>query len=89
MNDNHNLLTHIRTDPNAPAHLALGAMAGLTGLLSAWWLAPLLLGLGAGVAIEVWQRARGGRNTLRESIMDALTTALPGVVLSACAGAWG
>ena len=89
MNDNHNLLTHIRTDQNAPTHLALGAMAGLTGLLTAWCLAPLLLGLTLGAAIEVWQRLRGGRNTLRESVMDAATTALPGAVLSACAGVFG
>jgi len=81
-NDNRNLWTHIQTDPNASDHIALGAIAAVLGMLYPNDFAPLAAGIILGIAIEVWQRLHGGRNTLRESIMDAATTALPGAALT-------
>ena len=81
---NSNLITHITHDANAPYHLLIGAaVAILCHLLVplAWWL-PFVAALAIGVIIEIEQRAHGGQNTLRESVMDALTTALPGLLVS-------
>ncbi len=81
---NSNLITHITHDANAPYHLLTGAtVSGLCFWLVpwAWWL-PLTASLATGVIIEIEQRFHGGKNTFRESVMDALTTALPGVLVS-------
>ncbi|RME58177.1 hypothetical protein D6779_07040 [Candidatus Parcubacteria bacterium] len=82
MNDNRNLLTHIKTDPNAKYHLLIGAVVGIIACLDPHVLAPFFAALMVGIIIEVWQRGHGGKNTMRESIMDALTTSIPGAVLS-------
>jgi len=80
MNDNRNLITHMRTDPNAPKHAAIGAGASIAGLFGGLligigaWIGMLLFPLFAGISIEVIQRLQGGKNTNRESIMDILTT---------------
>lgn len=77
MSNNRTILTHIATDPNAPKHLAIGCIVGLVSLLflQAWW-PPIAAAAGAGISIEIWQRMNGGRNSLRESIFDAMTTML-------------
>jgi len=74
MNDNTNLLTHMRTDPNAPKHQILGAMGCVIGLMTFGINGAILAPLVVGLAIEVNQRIYGGKNTLRESVMDTLTT---------------
>ena len=81
---NSNLITHIVHDTNAPYHLLIGAtVSGLCFWLTpwAWWL-PFTASLVIGIIIEIEQRFHGGKNTLRESIMDTLTTALPGLLVS-------
>jgi len=80
MNDNRNIITHMRTDPNAPKHAAIGAAASGVGVICALLfggvatVAPLLLPLLAGIGIEIVQRLQGGTNTNREAMLDALTT---------------
>jgi len=74
MNDNRNLIAHMRTDPNAPKHAAIGAACSAGGAVVFGVAGALLLPLLAGIGIEIVQRMQGGTNTTRESIMDALTT---------------
>jgi len=74
-----NLITHMRTDPNAPKHQIMGAMACVAGLAACGWQAALLAPLFAGVGIELIQRVqRIGKtqNTAGESVLDALVTGL-------------
>ena len=78
---NSNLLTHIKHDPNAIKHIGIGTFVSLPVAYIAWWL-PAIAALTTGIAIEVYQRTTGGKNTMRESVMDALTTAIPGILLS-------
>jgi len=71
------LLTHIKTDPNAPMHQILGAMACVAGLASFGWLGAITAPLIVGISIELVQRVqrRGkSQNTIKESILDTLTT---------------
>lgn len=82
MNDNTNLFTHLRTDPNAWLHSFIGYAVfclstgfGFIFSASVYVLSiGSLLSLAAGISIEVWQRLHGGSNTNRESVMDTLTT---------------
>jgi len=80
MNNNRNLITHIMSDPNAWKHMLIGFAVSLVAVLIAQWpLAPLVAAFLAGVGIEVVQRLQGGRNSLRESTMDVLTTTIGGL----------
>jgi len=80
MNDNTSLITHMRTDPNAPKHAAIGSVSSAIGVLLAGFIgwmafaAPFILPLMAGIGIEIVQRVQGGTNTNRESLMDIGTT---------------
>jgi len=82
MSRNSNLLTHIKHDKNAIKHIYIGAVVGGIGALTHVAIMPSIAALAAGISIEVYQRLTGGKNTLRESVMDALTTALPGFIIS-------
>ncbi|RMG36517.1 MAG: hypothetical protein D6732_08140 [Methanobacteriota archaeon] len=83
MSDNKNILTHIATDKNAKYHLIIGTIAsGSLWVLSNDITAPFWIGILVGVFIEAWQRWHGGHNSYRESYMDALTTAIPGMIMS-------
>jgi len=81
MNNNKNLITHMQTDPNAYKHAligmassTIGCIAGHTVSKEASVICAVLFPLLAGIGIEVIQRMQGGKNTNRESFMDALTT---------------
>jgi len=84
---NSNLITHIMQDPNSKYHLAIGfgvalAAIAIDVIFNANYL-PFLFAAVAAVSIEVYQRlALNGQNTMRESVFDALTTALPGFIVS-------
>jgi len=71
------IIQHIKTDPNAPKHQILGAMACVVGLASFGWLGAIIAPLLMGIGIELVQRAQligKAHNTIKESIFDALTT---------------
>jgi len=79
MNDNTNLFTHMRTDPNAWKHAFIGFGMFLFGMSICTFiglndLAAIAAPLIAGIAIEIVQRIQGGTNTNRESFFDILTT---------------
>lgn len=84
---NSNLFTHIKYDKNAIKHVGIGAAVGIPVAFIAWWL-PTVAALLAGVAIEVYQRRTGGKNTMRESVMDTLTTGIGGVFVAAVMILW-
>jgi len=81
MNNNKNLITHMQTDPNAWKHALIGMNASILGGIAGHIVSmavsivcAVLFPLVAGICIEIIQREQGGKNTMRESIMDALTT---------------
>jgi len=81
MNNNKNLITHMQTDPNAWKHALIGMTASILGAIAGHIVSmedaiicAVLLPLIAGICIEIIQRSEGGKNTMRESILDALTT---------------
>ena len=81
---NSNLFTHIVHDTNAPYHLLIGTTVALLcyWLVPFLWWIPFLASLVIGIIIEIEQHFHGGKNTFRESIMDALTTTFPGLIVS-------
>lgn len=88
MNDNTTLLTHMRTDPNAPKHARIGMTVFFVSATYTFALyfavadadiapliiVPMLMPLLTGIAIEGIQRIADGKNTNRESYLDTLTT---------------
>ena len=81
MNNNKTLLTHMQTDPNAYKHALIGMAASILGCIAghivsikAAVLFAILCPALAGICIEIIQRTQGGKNTNRESLLDALTT---------------
>jgi len=81
VNNNKTLITHMQTDPNAWKHSLIGMAASIVGgiaghivSMEAMLICVVLLPLCAGIGIEIIQRLQGGKNTNRESFMDALTT---------------
>ena len=81
MNNNKNLITHMQTDPNAWKHALIGMTASILGgvaghviSIEAAILFVALCPALAGICIEIIQRSEGGKNTNRESLLDALTT---------------
>jgi len=81
MNNNKNLITHMQTDPNAYKHALIGMTSSIIGgiaghivSMEAMLICIVLFPLLAGIGIEIKQRMQGGKNTNRESFMDALTT---------------
>jgi len=84
MNNNKTLTTHIKTDPNAIYHGLIGMCVSLSAFvltavlgcsMSFQLCLSMALPLLAGIGIEIVQRVfLNGKNTTRESIMDALTT---------------
>jgi len=84
MNNNLNIINHMRTDPNAIKHSVIGCLSSGIGAFGAclapYQLVPMfivsivVLPLLAGISIEIIQRLQGGKNTRIESIFDAETT---------------
>ena len=93
MSNNKTLFTHIKTDPNAPMHQLLGMLSSvfalvvctsLFGSIKIGIIGFIFGGFGTGVLIEITQRVQRigkAQNTVRESIMDALTTGLWPLIL--------
>jgi len=74
VNNNKTLLSHMQTDPNAWKHALIGMTVSIIGGIAGDFICIVLFPLIAGIGIEIKQRMQGGKNTNRESFMDALTT---------------
>jgi len=88
MGRNSNIFTHIRYDTNATKHIGIGAIVGIVGAFTGMPCVPVTAALAAGITIEVYQRLTGGHNTMRESVMDALTTTLGGLIVAVIMQIW-
>jgi len=88
MSNNKTLLTHIKTDINAPSHQLLGMLSSVFALVFCTSITSNIVigligftigGFATGILIEITQRIQRigkAQNTVRESIMDILTTGL-------------